>query len=80
MLYFENLKKIFSIKNVFLSKKSNGYKKKFLKFSENPENVNLQEIWKVLKSLGPRFKNTNPIAKETIKEKLYLVLIKLRFW
>ena len=37
--------------------------KKFKKFSENSESVNLQEIWKLLKSICPKFKNSVPMAK-----------------
>ena len=44
--------------------------KKFKRFSDNPENVNLQEIWKVLKSLGPKFKSSNPMAKRNHRSKI----------
>ena len=44
--------------------------KKFKRFSDNPENVNLQEIWKVLKSLGPKFKSSNPMAKGNHRGKI----------
>ena len=41
------------IANIEAEEKRNFIFKKFKRFSENPENVNLQEVWKVLKSLGP---------------------------
>ena len=40
---------------------------KFKKFSDNPEAINLQEMWKVLKSISPKFKSTVPIAKKNHK-------------
>ena len=38
--------------------KENGDKviKNFKRFSEDPENINIQEMWKVLKSIGPKLK------------------------
>ena len=44
--------------------------KKFKRFSEDPENINLQEMWKVLKSIGPKFKKTVPMAKKNYKGKI----------
>ena len=37
--------------------------KKFKKFSDNQENINLQEVWKVLKSICPKFKKNSPHCK-----------------
>ena len=42
----------------------------FKKFSENPEKINLQEMWKVLNRIGPKFKSTVPTAKLNHKRKL----------
>ena len=41
--------------------------KNFKRFSNNPENINIQEIWKILKSIGPKHGNTLPIAKKNHK-------------
>jgi hypothetical protein len=35
----------------------------FKKFSQNPEKINLQEMWKVLNKIGPKFKSSVPTAK-----------------
>ena len=37
--------------------------KNFKKLSENPENVNLKEVWNILKKICPKFKTPVPIAK-----------------
>ena len=42
----------------------------FKKFGNNPENVNLVEMWKILKKMCPKHKNTVPIAKRDYKGKL----------
>ena len=42
----------------------------FKKFSQNPEKNNLQEMWKVLNKIGPKFKSTVPTAKLNHKRKL----------
>ena len=44
--------------------------KNFKKFSSNPENINLVEMWKVLKKMCPKYKKTVPIAKKDFKGKL----------
>lgn len=44
--------------------------KHFKKFSENPENVNLKEVWNTLKKICPKFKTPVPIAKKNFKGKL----------
>ena len=44
--------------------------KNFKRFSDNPENVNLQEVWKVLKTIGPKYASSIPIAKRNFKGKL----------
>ena len=44
--------------------------KQFKKFSDNPEAINLQEMWKVLKNIGPKFKSSVPIAKKNHKGEL----------
>ena len=49
--------------------------KKFKRFSEDPENINLQEMWKVLKSIGPKFKKLFRWPKRIIKEKLFQILM-----
>ena len=42
----------------------------FKKFSQNPEKINLQEMWKVLNKIGPKFKSSVPTAKFNHKRKL----------
>ena len=44
--------------------------KNFKKYSENPENVNLKEVWNTLKKICPKFKTPVPIAKKDFKGKL----------
>jgi hypothetical protein len=39
----------------------------FKQISENPENVNLKEVWKVLKKIEPKHKSSLPIAKRNHK-------------
>ena len=41
--------------------------KNFKRFGNNPENINLQEMWKVLKSICPKYKEVLPIAKRNYK-------------
>ena len=41
--------------------------KNFEQFSNNPENVNLQAVWKVLKKIGPKHGAPMPIAKRNFK-------------
>ena len=41
--------------------------KNFKRFGDNPESINLQEIWKLLKSIGPKHNNILPIAKRNHK-------------
>ena len=41
--------------------------KNFKRFGNNPENINLQEMWKVLKSICPKYENVLPIAKQNYK-------------
>ena len=43
--------------------------KTFKKFSNNPENVNLAEMWKVLKKMCPKHKNTVPMANKDISNR-----------
>ena len=42
----------------------------FKKISENPENVNIKEVWKLLKHKFPKFQTPNPIAKRNYNGKL----------
>ena len=44
--------------------------KNFKKISENPENVNLKEVWKNLRNIFPKFKSSLPIAKRNFEGKL----------
>ena len=37
---------------------------RFKKFSENPEKINLQEMWKILNQIIPKHKTSIPIAKK----------------
>ena len=40
---------------------------RFKKFSENPETINLQEMWKILQQIIPKHKTSIPIAKKNHK-------------
>ena len=42
----------------------------FKKLSENPENVNIKEVWKHLRNVFPKFKPTLAIAKRNFKGKI----------
>ena len=42
-------------------------KKQFERFSDNPESINLQEVWKVLKKVCPKQVSTVPMAKKNHK-------------
>ena len=44
--------------------------KNFEQYSNNPENVNLQAVWKVLKRIGPKHGSPMPIAKRNFRGKL----------
>ena len=44
--------------------------KNFKTFSDNPETLNLQQIWKLNKKLWPKHGNTLPIAKRNQRGKL----------
>ena len=48
--------------------------KNFKKLSESPENVNMKEVWKILRNIFPKFKHPLPIAKRNFKGKLITVL------
>ena len=39
---------------------------RFKKFSDNPEKINLQEMWKTLKQIIPKHKTSIPIAKKDL--------------
>ena len=60
--YLEN-----SISKMEAEENRNMLMEKFKKFSDNPEAINLQEMWKVLKTISPKFKTTVPIAKKNHK-------------
>ena len=42
----------------------------FKQFGENPEAVNLNKVWKVLRTIEPKHKSSLPIAKRNHKGKL----------
>ena len=42
----------------------------FKKFSDNPEYVNIQEVWKLMKNICPKYEAALPIAKRNFKGKL----------
>ena len=44
--------------------------KNFKYYSENPENIQMQKMWKILKNLCPRVKSTLPSAKRNHKGKV----------
>ena len=43
--------------------------KNFKRFSDDPENIDLQEVWKVLKNISPKFQSSTPTAKLNHKGK-----------
>ena len=44
--------------------------KQFQYFSENPENIEMQKMWKCLKSICPKVKPSLPSAKRNFKEEI----------
>ena len=52
-----------AIPNLEADEKREFIMKNFKRFSDDPESINLTEMWKVLKKVGPKSKNTLPIAK-----------------
>jgi hypothetical protein len=42
----------------------------FKEFSDNPENVNVQQIWKALKRIWPKTASSLPVAKKNYKGKI----------
>ena len=67
----ENVEKVRKIEenisNMEAEEKYALISEQFNKFSENPESINLQEVWKVLKKVCPKQSNTVPIAKRNHK-------------
>ena len=45
-------------------------KKHFNQFSRDPENINMTEMWKTLKKIFPKNKNSVPVAKKDYRGKL----------
>ena len=43
------------------------FMKHFKQFNDDPENINLNTLWKVFKKLGLKYKNTVPVAKKDYK-------------
>ena len=70
----ENVKKITNIEetisNMETEESIDLIWKKFEQFNDNPENVNLQSVWKVLTNIGPKHGNPMPIAKRNFKGEL----------
>ena len=48
----------------------NNIVKNFKKFSDNPENVNLHQVWKLMKKIWPKSASTVPVAKKNHKGKI----------
>ena len=44
----------------------------FKSFSEDPENVNITQMWKTMRKIWPKCGANLPTAKRTIRVKLYL--------
>ena len=63
--------KIFNIEirisELEVEKKREQIIKHFKRYGKNTENINLQEMWKVLKSICPKYENVLPIAKRNYK-------------
>ena len=70
----ENKKKLEELDEVISEKEAEENRdyivKNFKKYSDNPEKVNLQEVWKLLKNISPKYENMVPIAKHNHKGKL----------
>ena len=56
-----------TIANLEASEKRDFIKKNFEKFGEDPEALNLQKMWKVLKKVSPKHGKAMPIAKRNHK-------------
>ena len=61
------LKKIHEIE---AEENRNKLVKNYKEFSENPENVNVQQMWKVLKRVWPKTASSLPVAKKNYKGKI----------
>ena len=48
----------------------NKIMKNFKEFSENPENINVQQVWKIIKKLWPKGGTSLPVAKKNFKGKI----------
>ena len=48
----------------------NKIMKNFKEFSENPENINVQQVWKIIKKLWPKGGTSLPVAKKFFKGKI----------
>ena len=48
----------------------NKIMKNFKQFSNNPENINMQKMWKILKSIWPKTGSSLPAAKKNHKGKI----------
>ena len=48
----------------------NKIMKNFKQFSDNPENINMQKMWKILKSIWPKTGSSLPVAKKNHKGKI----------
>ena len=53
--------------------------KNFKRLSENPENVNIKEVWKILRNIFPKFKTPIPIAKRNYKGELITDLQQIKY-
>ena len=50
----------------------------FKTLSENPENVNIKEVWTILKKICPKYKVPLPIAKRNFKGKIITDLTEIK--
>ena len=70
----ENENKVKDIENSIADLEDEGKRdvimKNFKRFSDQPENINLQEVWKILKNICPTNKSTLPTAKKDHKGNL----------
>ena len=70
----ENENKVKDIENSIADLEDEGKRdvimKNFKRFSDQPENINLQEVWKILKNICPKNKSNLPTAKKDHKGNL----------
>ena len=74
----ENQKKVDDLNEIISNKEAEENRRiimdNFKHYSDNPESINLMQMWKTVKKLWPKCGGTLPTAKRTIRERLFLDL------